>query len=229
MCSYVAVLRTFFRYAAGRKWCREGLAESIRGPRLFGNETLPLGPSWEQVQQLLANIESDRPKDLRDRAIVMLLAIYGLRRSELVRLRLENIDWERELLFVKRAKTGKPQTFPLTRTVGDAILRYLKDARPRTFHRELFLSLRAPFRPLHSRALWPVVGYRLAAMGVSLPHLGPHSLRHACATYLLSQGLSLKEIGDHLGHQAPQSTRVYAKVDLTALRTVGDFDLEGLL
>ena len=70
---------------------------------------------------------------------------------------------------------------------------------------------------------------RLRTLGLTLPHYGSHVLRHACATHLLAQGLSLKEIGDHLGHVSPQTTCIYAKVDLAALRTVGDFNLEGLL
>lgn len=91
-------------------------------------------------------------------------------------------------------------------------------------------SLRcAPFRPLSRGGLGQVVYRRLHALGVTLPHYGPHALRHACATHLLAQGLSLKEVGDHLGHQSPQTTRIYAKVDLAGLRTVGDFELEGLL
>jgi integrase/recombinase XerD len=77
--------------------------------------------------------------------------------------------------------------------------------------------------------LGQAVRLRLRALNVPLPHHGPHALRHACATHLLAQGLSLKEIGDHLGHQSPETTRIYAKVDLVGLRAVGDFDLEGLL
>jgi site-specific recombinase XerD len=69
----------------------------------------------------------------------------------------------------------------------------------------------------------------LQKAGLTLPHYGSHVLRHACAAHLLAQGLSLKEIGDHLGHRSPQTTRVYAKVDLAALRTIADFNLEGLL
>jgi site-specific recombinase XerD len=87
----------------------------------------------------------------------------------------------------------------------------------------------APLRPLAANGLAQVVKRRLHALGLKLPHYGPHVLRHACATHLLPQGLSLKEIGDHLGHQSPETTRIYAKVDLAALRTVGDFNLEGLL
>lgn len=88
--------------------------------------------------------------------------------------------------------------------------------------------MRAPFRPLSS-ALGAMVQRRLRALGLTLPRYGPHALRHACATHLLSQGLSLKEIGDHLGHQSPEATCIYAKVDLAALRAVADFSLEGLL
>lgn len=91
------------------------------------------------------------------------------------------------------------------------------------------MTVLAPFRPLHSKSVGGMVNRRLHALGLILPHYGAHTLRHACATHLLAQGLSLKEIGDHLGHQSPEATRVYAKVDLTALRIVGDFTLEGLL
>jgi integrase len=170
----------------------------------------------------------DRPVDIRDRAILMLLAVYGLRAGEVNRLRLDDFDWEREFLYVTCSKTPGRRTYPLTRPVGDAVLRYLKEVRPRSAHREVFLTLLAPIRPLRA-ALWDIVGNRLRALGVSLPHCGPHALRHACATHLLAQGLSLKEIGDHLGHRQPDTTRVYAKVDLAGLRQVADLDLGGLL
>ena len=124
-------------------------------------------------------------------------------------------------------KTRRVRTYPLTRPVGDAVLRYLKEVRPPSVHRELFLTLLPPIRPL--RGLWDLVGKRLRSLGVTTPHHGPHTLRHACATHLLAEGLSLKEIGDHLGHQQPNTTRIYAKVDLAGLQQVADFNLEGLL
>ena len=88
------------------------------------------------------------------------------------------------------------------------------------------MSLQYPICPLGN--VWRIVAKRLRPLGVSLPHHGPHCLRHACASHLLTRGLSLKEIGDHLGHRRPESTRIYAKVDLTGLRQVADFDLGGL-
>gem|GEM_PF-5673596 len=111
----------------------------------------------------------------------------------------------------------------------EARLRYLKEVRPKSSCRELFLAMRAPFRPLTSGTLWPVVARRLRPLGLSIKHHGPHSLRHACATRLINEGLSLKEVGDHLGHRSPETTRIYAKVDLVRLREVASFDLGGLL
>lgn len=222
-------LRAFFRYAEIRGWCRKGLAEAIKGPRLFALQSLPAGPSWDDVGRLLAMAEGDQAADIRDRAILMLLAIYALRAGEVNRLRLEDFDWQREVLSVSGSKTRRTRTYPLTRPVGDAVLRYLKEVRPRSAHREVFLTLRAPIRPLR-QALAPLVAKRLRALDLSLPHYGPHALRHACAAHLLARGLSLKEIGDHLGHaDYEQATRIYAKVDLAGLRQVAEFELEGLL
>jgi len=224
-----AALRPFFRFAAGRGWCRRGLAAAVKTPPMFRHEGLPLGPSWDDVNRLLAASRSNSPVDIRDQALLLLLAVYGLRAGEATALRLDDFDWEREVLTITYGKRQRPRTYPLCRPVGDAVLRYLQKVRPRLDRREVFITLLAPFRPLHSKSVGGMVSRRLHALGMSLPHYGSHVLRHACATHLLAQGLSLKEIGDHLGHQSPEATRVYAKVDLAALRIVGDFTLEGLL
>jgi integrase/recombinase XerD len=220
-------LRAFFRYGATRGWCRNGLAEAIHSPRVYSLDSLPSAPSWEDVKQLLALTEGDGPTDIRDRAILMLLAMYGLRAGEAQQLRLEDFDWEKELLSVRCSKTRRGRVFPLSRPVGDAVLRYITQVRPRTSHREVFLTLHGPIRPV--RALWAIVAKRLRQLGVNTTHHGPHALRHACATHLQSEGLSLKQIGDHLGHCDPDATRIYAKVDIAGLRKVGDVDLGGLL
>ncbi len=142
---------------------------------------------------------------------------------------LEDFDWKYEVLNVPHGKRKKPRTYPLCRPVGDGVLGYLCEVRPRTEYREVFLTRIAPIKPLEPCAVGEMVKKRLHALGLTLPHYGSHVLRHACATHLLSQGLTLKEIGDHLGHRSAETTRIYAKVDLTALRAVGDFGLEDLL
>jgi site-specific recombinase XerD len=225
----VASLRSFFRYAGIRKWCAPNIAEAIDAPRLYTLAGLPVGPSWTQVRQLIAGIGQERPADIRNRAIITLLAVYGFRSSEVCRLRLDDLDWERELILLSRTKQRREHQYPLVREVGEAILLYLRKARPQTARREVFLRLVPPFEPLTVPGLGTMVLGRLKSLDIKLPHYGPHALRHACASHLLAEGLSLKEIGDHLGHSDPRSTRMYAKVDLEGLREVARFDLGGLL
>jgi site-specific recombinase XerD len=224
--TYASHVRAFLRFAEMRGWRPRGLV-TLQSPRVFAQASLPIGPSWDDVQRLLATTDGDRPRDIRDRAILMLLAVYGFRAGEVRRLRLDDFDWEREQLTVACSKTRRTRTYPLCRSVGDAVLRYLKAVRPHSANRQIFLSLTRRARPLGE--LWPIIAKRLRPLGLSIPHHGPHALRHACATHLLAQGLSLKEIGDHLGHEDPDTTRIYAKVNLVGLRQVADFDLGGLV
>ncbi len=222
------VLRAWFRHAAQRGWARAGLAEALMLPRLYHNEGLPLGPTWEAVGTAVARLAGDDPATLRDRALLLLLATYGLRSGEARRLQLEDLDWSQGRLRVVRSKSQRPETLPLTPEVGAAVARYLRHGRPTTTLRTVFLTLRAPARPLSLGALHHVVAHRLAPV-VRVPRgRGPHGLRHACARRLVDAGHSFKEIGDHLGHRSPNATGIYAKVDLGALRRVAFDDLGGL-
>lgn len=221
----VDALRAFFRFGAQHGWCTPRLAEAIHGPRIYAQENLPAGPSWTDVQRLFARLDANRPADVRDRAILMLFAIYGLRESEVARLRLDDIDWEHDQLRVPRAKRRESQLYPLLSSVGNALIHYLQSVRRSSSHREVFLTLMSPYRPLSPSGLYDMVAARLNSINVQSVHHGPHSLRHACAARLVAQGLSLKEIGDHLGHRSTAATRVYAKVDLPGLRQVAAFDL----
>jgi integrase/recombinase XerD len=228
--AYASVLRAFFRYAETRGWCLPGLAAAITSPRVFSGETLPAGPSWDDVRHLLADMEGAHRTTIRDRAIVLLLTVYGLRSSEVRRLRLEDLDWENERITIHRSKAqAHTQVYPFVRTVGDAIVRYVKEARPPCPFREIFMTTKAPVQPLSTSAIWRLVSQRLRACNLPLRHCGPHALRHACASHLLAEGLSMKEIGDHLGHRSPAATAHYAKVDLVGLRQVADFSLGALL
>lgn len=224
-----SALRCFFRYAEMRGWCHRGIAAAINAPRLFRHEGVPIGPSWDDVRRIIASASGSHPRDLRDRAILMLLAIYGLRSGEVKRLCLEDLDWTHEIVTIKRSKQRRTQHYPLETAVGDAILQYLKHARPHCIRRELFLTLKAPFLPLSASGMYYVVNSRLAALGITVPRRGPHCLRHACASHLVGAGLSLKEIGDHLGHRSAHATRIYAKVDLAGLREVANFELRELM
>lgn len=169
------------------------------------------------------------PVTIRDHAVLSLLIYYGLRRGEVEGLTLDGIDWATETLQVMRPKQRRPQCYPLSAPVGDAILRYIREARPRCSHRAVFLAAQAPFRPLSGSSISAMVRMRLRKQGVKLERSGAHCLRHACAGQLMDAGFTLKEIGDHLGHRSMSSTRIYTKIDVQGLRQVAELDLGGLL
>jgi site-specific recombinase XerD len=228
--TYASGIRNFLRHAERKGWCRRGLANLIESPSVYQYESLPACPSWEDVQKVIAGTGANTPMDLRDRAMLLLFAVYGLRSGEVRTLKLDDLDWENNLLRIMRRKGRRQQCYPLVETVGEAILRYLEDGRPRsTPYREIFLTMAAPIQPLQtSSSVWTIVAKRLRPLGLSLRHRGPHVFRHACATHLLAEGLSLKEIGDHLGHRMAKVTAAYAKVDIAGLRKVADLTLGGL-
>lgn len=225
---YTSRLRAFFRFAEDRGWCVPGLAAGMAPVHRFPTENVPLGLAREDVERLLATTEGERPVDKRDRAILMLFAAYGLRAGEVAGLQLDDLDWEDETLRVRRPKPGRTHLYPLSRGVGQAALRYILEVRPSCSDRTLFLTLSAPIRPLKPGSLSRVVRKRVDRLGIIARNRGAHALRHAAAQHLLDQGMSMKVIGDFLGHRNPSSTAVYAKVDLNVLREVADFGLGGL-
>lgn len=222
-------LRSFFRYAQSNGWCLPGLATVIESPRIYALEGIPQGPNWEDVQRLLSDSGGDGHVAIRNRAILMLLSLYGLRRGEVAALRLEDLDWAGERILVTRSKLRCIRSYPLLPEVGEAILRYLREARPRTADRALFLAIAAPVRPLSATSITAIAHARLSALGITLSSRGAHCLRHACAGHLLASGFTLKQIGDHLGHRSANSTLHYTKVDLSGLRQVAELDLGSLL
>jgi site-specific recombinase XerD len=128
-----------------------------------------------------------------------------------------------------RPKQRRVQHYPLTVSVGNALARYLHKARPTTTCRRVFLSMRAPTRPLSPDGITHITHQAFAALEVKGEKRGPHSLRHACARHLLASGFSLKEVGDQLGHRHASSTGRYAKVDLKGLRRVAEISLRKIL
>ena len=214
---------------AATRWQRRHRAHTSPVPQRNGRSCASW-PGWEDVQRLLASTRGDRRADIRDHAILLLLAVYGFRRGEVAGLRLDDLDWAGERILVSRRKQRRTQCYPLLPAVGEAILRYLREVRPRCEHRALFLALGAPIRPLSAQSITPIAHARLSALGITLsPPRAAHCLRHACASHLLAAGFSLKQIGDHLGHRSANSTLSYTKVDLQGLRQVAELDLGRLL
>ena len=221
-------LRSFFAYGESQGWCIPNLREVITFPNRRRYNPDVIIPTWEDVRRILDENVGDKPRDLRNRAMLLLCAIYGFRSSEVARLRLDDIDWRDETLRITRSKNGRTQQFPLQYEVGEAILKYLMNSRPECLCRALFVSRNRPFRPITPRALNFVTANRMALLQISSSSRGPHALRHACATQLLRTGTALSQIADFLGHKDLKTVSVYARFDTEALRDVAAFSLRGV-
>ena len=225
-----SVLRDFFRYEQMKGWNPASLALSLKAPRTYKNEDIPSFVPWDVVQEILEERRGGKGTVVRDYAILLLLSVYGMRCSEVTGMRIKDIDWRKEQIYLRRAKGCRPQMMPLLPAVGDAIIRYVKEVRCNSVKCEyLFIGRRAPHGRLTNSAVYRMVSEALKAHGVQLRHYGPHSLRHGRATQLINTGYSLKEIADILGHMRLDTTTIYAKVNMTTLRKVADMNWEGLL
>jgi site-specific recombinase XerD len=213
-------LRSFLQYAQYRGEVGLELAAAVPVVPNWSMSSIPRAISADQVDQLLASIDQRTAMGRRDYAILLLLARMGLRSSEVVGLELDDIDWNRAILTV-RGKGGQRHEFPLSPEVGQAIAAYLYDGRPHSLSRRVFLRAKAPIRGFRSASgVGSIVRHALQRAGIEAPTYGTHQFRHGLATDLLRQGASLSEIGDVLGHRHPQTTMIYTKVDLEALRTL---------
>ncbi len=159
-----------------------------------------------------------------------MMAIYGMRSSEVANLKLKDIDWDKELIYLHRAKRGGLQSFPLMPEVGNLIADYLRNGRNNELGRDnLFLTLFMPYKNISKNCIYNIVSQAYGNLDVSIKHKGGHSLRHACASHLINNGSSLKEISDLLGHRLFDTTRIYAKVDINNLRSVAEINWEGVI
>jgi site-specific recombinase XerD len=216
----VSQLRSFLRFLAARGEAPTGLDARIDTPRLYRGEQLPRALPWETVLAFLRAIDRSTPIGRRDYAMFLLITTYGLRASEIVGLRIEDLAWRTGRLSVHQQKSGSPLLLPLTDTVGDCLLAYLGHGRPALPARQIFLRHRAPAGVLKPTAVSEAFQAWTRRSGLKIPFHGPHCLRHSYAVHLLRQGTSLKTIGDLLGHRSAESTCVYLRLAIEDLREV---------
>jgi site-specific recombinase XerD len=213
-------LRSFLRYAGYRGDITCDLAAAVPTVANWSMTSIPRAIPVDAVRRLLTSINRRTAIGRRDYAILLVLARLGLRAGEVARLELEDIDWNAGSLSVQ-GKGDQRSALPLPADVGAALATYLRFGRPPSSSRRVFLRAKAPIRGLlGAQAISSLVQHNLARAGVQGPTHGAHQFRHALATEMLRHGASLTEIGEVLRHRSPQTTMIYAKVDLESLRTL---------
>ena len=211
-------LRSFLQYARFRGDMTLDLAAAVPVVANWSMPSIPRAIEPDQVRRLLASIDRVTATGRRDYAILLLLARLGLRSGEVAFLELDDIDWNEGRLRV-RGKSGQRNELPLPTAVGKAIAAYLRRGRPDSASRRVFLRAKAPNRGFRGASgVGSIVRHSLQRAGVDAPTYGAHQFRHGLATEMLRQGASLAEIGEVLGHRHPQTTKIYTKVDIKALR-----------
>jgi len=217
-----ASLRSFFRFLRAEGLCDEQIETAIPAVAHWRLSTLPRHLRNEQLERVLSSLDLSRPCGHRDQAILWCLATLGLRPREVADLRLEDIDWRNGTVQLHGRKTGRGAVLPLPREAGRAIVHYLRGHRPTTDERRIFVQHLGPRRgePISSTAVSEVVARALRRAGVDAPLYGAYVFRHTVASRMVRTGSSLKEVADFLGHRCLDTTTVYAKLDLPALRDV---------
>jgi site-specific recombinase XerD len=214
----ITAIRALLRFLATKGVVPAGLQGAVPTVRTWRHSSLPRHISAAEVEHVIKACDLSTPLGLRERAVVVLLARLGLRAGEVIRLKLDDIDWVEGRLIIRAGKTHCERGLPLSQEVGEALLSYLQRARPVTTHRELFLRWRPPFIPLrYSNTITRLVIKILKRAEVKIHRPGAHVLRHTLATGMAQQGVAFKEIADVLGHRSIASTGIYAKLDIDSL------------
>ncbi len=214
------VIRVFLRYCHREKIIATDLSTAVESPQTYRLADVPRSITWDEVRRMLEAVDRRTVRGRRDYAILLLLVTYGLRAHEVARLTLDDIDWKRERLQVPERKAGHWTAYPLASVIAEALIDYLKTGRPETEDRHIFFRALAPRVPIMSSAISSAVADYLRKAGVQVHRPGAHTLRHTCVQRLIDAEFPLKTIGDYVGHRSPQSTEIYTKVAIAALREV---------
>jgi integrase/recombinase XerD len=220
-------LKVFFRFAERQRWCRRGLSRGIFGPVLERRTSNRKGPAWIDVLRLIESFGGGTADGLRSRAALLLLATYALRASEVYNLRISDVNLDENILTIRRSKNHLTQRFEIMPEVREALKDYLHKGRPNSRCTCFFLKLRRPYGPIQQSSLYKITK-KMKKLGISSMTYGPHSIRHACATHLLTSGTPVKHVANLLGHTTTRFIGHYAKHSVDELRAVADVDLVGL-
>lgn len=217
----ICTVRNFMKYAFDQGIIKVDHSLKIPRPRSVGQPKLPSTYSKQEIEQLIGSIERSGAIGKRNYAIVLIAARLGLRASDISRLRFNSIKWESSTLEIMQVKTGRQLVLPLLPDVGNAIIEYLRYARPESGEPYVFLTEKPPYAPFQSSNVVTHVvqrAFRKAGIATVGKKFGPHSLRHSLGFRMLEQHTALPVMSEVLGHENTESTRYYLRIDLASMQ-----------
>lgn len=227
--SRAGALRVLLRYLYRQGVLASDLSRAIARGRSYKQAAIPRAIPWGDVERILASVDRRAACGKRDYAMLMLLATYGLRSQEIAALELSALDWRKSQFHVLGRKAGNSTTYPLAAPVGEAIIDYLRNARPECADRHLFVSLTAPYRGVGHWAVSRRASFYLRRADIQVRRPGSHTFRHSCVQRLVEADVPFKQIGDYIGHRSDAATQVYAKVAIHKLRALTLGEAEDVL
>lgn len=216
----VAAMRSFFRFLFRYGETKRDLSAVVPTVPTWRLIEVPKYLKPDELESLLEVCDRTTSVGRRNYSILLLIARLGLRAGEVVALELDDINWRTAELTV-RGKGQFRDRLPLPQDVGEALAIYLRKDRPMCPNRRVFIRMRAPLRGFkHSSTVSTIVIRAMQSSGLNAPSKGAHLLRYSLATGMLRNGASMNEIGELLRHRSPNSTEIYAKMDIEGLRSI---------
>lgn len=212
-------LRRFLRYIFEQGITNVDLSAPLFGIRSRRPEKLPSVYTTEEIRRMDASIDKFSPTGKRNYAIFLLASRLGLRASDIRLLQFQNIDWDDNTINFRQHKTQNDIQLPLLSIIGEAIIDYIRNARPKSDEHTVFLTATAPYTPISVPGISSIISNIILTAGIDTKerHHGSHCLRHSLATRLLEQGTTMPVISQALGHVNTESTMVYLNVDVKSL------------
>jgi site-specific recombinase XerD len=216
----VSSLRMFFRYAYEESLLKTNLSYVLANYKWVKREKLPSFYTAEEVIKIESTVSLSSEVGKRNYAVLLLATRLGLRASDIANLSFVNFDWSKSRITLQQYKTGKEIELPLLTEIGEAIINYLRFGRPQSNSPNVFLSARAPYRPMTGYAVSGAVRQIIEASGICIGQRkhGPHSMRHSLASRLLEHEVSLPVISESLGHEKTETTMAYLRIDIKSLQ-----------
>jgi site-specific recombinase XerD len=215
-----SAIRSLLRFLVLEGILRPGLEAAVPPLPRWRLSGLPRYLTAEQVEHVLSVCHQSSSNPTRNMAVLLLLARLGLRGDEVARLQFDDVNWQEGVVRIRSRKSLSERQLPLFAEVGIALAKYLRESRPSSTSRSIFLHCQAPFNPLRNTGIGYIARSSLKAAGIAVARPGAHVFRHSAATQMIRRGATFPQVAEVLGHVDLETTALYAKLDLATLSAV---------